>query len=368
MKYLTTIFILLSGISLLYGQNAGTGIATTDHDCIIIMKEADRLFQNGQYDRCINDLEGVISTCTLSRSEKIHVLELLAKAYIEIDDPGKAEATVILMLTKFPHYDLKEEANYEAYNRLVKKYKIHPQFSLGIRNTANWINYNQTEVFSVLDGLDYSMPYSTKLIGLLQGFGLVYYGWIEFEFDKDISLNADLTFMWSKYDRNFNESPGFNLDFWEKDNYIEIPVYLKKYFHIGNNVLPYVTTGMGWLYMTSANGNAEISYTKDDIITGKNIDFFARAENINMLEMRNSSTFEWIAGVGIGYKMKNLRLFIDARYYRGLKSITNETERFSNSMLINEFFYIDNSVKLNQFELGASISYTLKNSVRRIRD
>ena len=144
-------------------------------------------------------------------------------------------------------------------------------------------------------------------------------------------------------------------------------LYLKKYFHIGNNILPYVAAGMGWLYMTTANGNAEISYTVDDVITGKNMDFYAKADNINMLEMRNRSSFEWIAGVGIGYKMKNLRLFVDARYYHGLKSITNKDKRLTNSILIEDFFYVDNSVRLNQFEIGASISYTLKNSVKRIR-
>jgi len=358
--------ILFSGFYKLEGQIANIG-TMSESDCAVVIELADKLFQDGRYDECIINLEAVMNSCVLSKTVKTHTLELLAKAYIETDDIENAEATVTLMLHISPHYEVTEADNSEVYNRLISKYKVRPRFSIGIRNTANWITYKQTEVFSVLDGLDYSVPYSTNLIGLLQGFGLVYYGWVEYEFDKDISLNADLTFMWSKYDRNFSQPPGFNLYFWEKDNYIEIPVYLKKYFHIGNNVLPYIAAGMGWLYMTSTNGNAEISYTKDDIITGKNIDFYARAENINMLEMRNRSTFEWIAGVGIGYRMKNLRLFLDARYSHGLKSITNKNNRLNNSVLINDYFYVDNSVKLNQFELGASISYTLKHSVKRIR-
>jgi hypothetical protein len=36
-----------------------------------------------------------------------------------------------------------------------------------------------------------------------------------------------------------------------------------------------------------------------------------------------------------------------------------------NQSLINDYFYVDNSIKLNQFELGVSISYALINSVKR---
>lgn len=366
MKRIVFLMILFSGLYKLEGQVANIG-TMSESDCTMVIELAEKLFQDGRYDECIINLEAVLNSCVLSKAYKTHSLELLAKAYCETDDIENAEATVNLMLNISPHYELTEADNSEVFNRLFKKYRVRPRFSIGARNTANWITYKQAEIFSVLDGLDYSVPYNINLIGIFQGFGLCYYGWVEFEFVRDISINTDFTFMWSKYDRSFSQPPGFELDFWEKDNYIEIPVYLKKYFHIGNNVLPYIAAGMGWLYMTSANGNAEISYTRDDIITGKNIDFYARAENINMLDMRNRSTFEWIAGVGVGYKMKNLRLFLDARYYHGMKSITNTDNRLNNSTLINDYFYVDNSVKLNQFEIGASISYTLKNSVKRIR-
>jgi hypothetical protein len=86
-----------------------------------------------------------------------------------------------------------------------------------------------------------------------------------------------------------------------------------------------------------------------------------------MLEARNRNTFEWIAGVGVGYKLKNLRLFIDARYYSGINSITNPEKGLNNSTLTNDYLYFDNEVRFKQFELGASVSYTFINSVKRIR-
>jgi hypothetical protein len=86
-----------------------------------------------------------------------------------------------------------------------------------------------------------------------------------------------------------------------------------------------------------------------------------------MLPFRNRNTFEWLAGAGFGYKYRNLRMFFDARYFGGLNSITNPQKGIGSDILVKDFLYIDNAVRLTQFELGVSISYTLFNSVKRER-
>jgi len=86
-----------------------------------------------------------------------------------------------------------------------------------------------------------------------------------------------------------------------------------------------------------------------------------------MLGMRNRNNFEWIAGAGVGYKLKNLRLFADVRYYGGLNSITKPETVAINNTLATDYLYMDNYIRFNQFEIGASVSYTLFNSVKRNR-
>jgi hypothetical protein len=329
-----------------------------NRECIISVKEADSLFKDGLFDRCIAVLEMVTDECSLSKSEKVLVLELLAKAYIETDDPGKAETVIDLMLNNSPHYELTDNNNNpESFNRLVKNFKVHPRLSVGLRNTLDWMNYKTTSVFDA-NGINSDEPYSKELEGILNDFNWMYYGWAELEFDRDISLNGDLIFKWTNFKREIAR-PDFNLIFREQDNYLEIPIYIKKYFHFKKYVLPYVTAGMGWLHMTKATGNATKNYSGDipSVTTG----------DINMLDARNRNTFEWIVGAGVGYKLKNLRLFIDTRLYSGINSITNPEKGLVNTKLINDYSYIDNPVRLNQFEIGASLSYTFINSVKRIR-
>jgi hypothetical protein len=360
MKHLIFILILFTGCYLASGQ-PGKTLYKSDTECTSLLNQAGKLFNEGQYLKCISDLEGVLKSCDLSKSEKEHAMELLARAYIEVDEPGKADAAVKRLLVRFPHYELKESDNSELYNRLVKKYQIHPLVSIGVRNTLKTVYYKTTNVYTVLPGLDNTEPYKSL------GSGFMYYGWGEIEFKKDISINGDLIFFWTRYDRYIKKPPGFDQHFWEVNNFMQIPLYLKKYFHIGKNVLPYVTAGASWQYLYRATGYIDLTYTKNDVITGKNADFSSYWYNMKTMDMRNKNTFDWLAGVGIGYKLKNLRMFLDIRYYGGLNSFTNASKRSYYPALASDWFYVDNSVKLSQFEYGASISYTIFNSVKKIK-
>jgi len=358
MKKISIILTFFIMYSFANSQTSDISIMSNS-ECVLRVREANTLFDKGKYENCINLLESVLNTCKLTRSDKLLAMELLAKAYLETDEQGKAEAWVNVMLRNYPHYELDSKNNAEMYNRLVNKFKIHPRFSVGARNTADWVTFKTTKVYTLLDDVDYSVPYQQNLEGILHGFGLMYYGWMEIEFDRGYSINFDLIFKWTKINRNFTRPGIFDLSYWEKDDYIETPVYLKKYFPVGKNLLPYATLGMGWLYMTEAIGNASIYYTGSDLTESTG--------DISVLSIRNRHNFEWIAGAGVGYKLKNLRLFIDVRYYGGLTSLTNPEAGYDFPILSNEYFYIDNSVKLNQFEIGASVSYTLINSVKRVR-
>lgn len=329
-------------------------------ECSARIINAQAAYQAGLFINCIETLENALGSCAFSRKEKELVLELLAKAYVETGDQDNADETIHRLLTNYPNYELKEAENPELFNRLVKRYNIHPLFTLGVKNTANWLRHKTTKVYSVLDGLDYSQPLDES------SYWFTYYGMAEYEFVDGISINADVMFFLSSYFRNFYKDPGFKLSYWEHDGFIEFPFYLKKYFHITRNVLGYASAGAGVFYMWKARGNVTLEYTSADVITGKNADFEGGLYNVDLLPMKNRLTGQWNAGVGFGYKIKNLRMFLDARYLGCTGSFTAPEKSDLFPELKNDFFYIDQEMKINQFELGATISYTLFNSVKRI--
>jgi hypothetical protein len=360
MKLKAIILIFFAFTISIAGQQNSSKIEVAQ-DCSGKLNVAEALYQTGFFIECINTLESILDSCDLSRKEKEHALELLAKSYVETGEMGKAETTVNILLRKYPHYELKEAQNPEMYNRLVRKYQIHPQLIIGVKNTGDFLKHKTMKVYSVLDGIDYSQPFADK------GYFFTYYGSAEYEFIKGLSINIDGMFFYSSWDRYFWKDPGFELIYWESDKFIEFPLYLKKYFYPVKNFLLYVSGGYGVFYNYWSRGNVSLVYTAADVITGKNADFDDHMYDFDMLPLHNKLTGQWNVGAGIGYSLKNLRFFVDVRYLGGVGSITAPEKSDLFPELKNDYFYIDQEMKINQFEVGLTISYTIHNSVKRMR-
>jgi hypothetical protein len=361
MKRAVILIFLLCCILRAGAQQNNSGSAT-NQDCSLRLRNAETEYLAGLFYRSITILEEALDSCKLSRSEKQKALELLAKSYVETGDMDKAEATVNILLKNFPHYESTDPENPEQYNRLINKFNVHPLLTIGAKNTANWLRHKTIKVYSVLPGLDYSPPLDES------GYWFTYHGMAEYEFIKDLSVNVDVMFFLSNYNRYFHKDPDFNLNYWENDGFIQFPVYLKKYFHLSKNLLFYVSAGAGPFAMWKARGNVTLIYTPgDSLLTGKNTAFDNGMYNINLLSAKNRLVGQWNTGIGIGYTLKNLRLFLDARYLGGMGSFNAPEKSDLFPELKNDYFYIDNEMKMTQFEVGATISYTLFNSVKRIR-
>jgi hypothetical protein len=326
--------------------------------CEQSVKQGEESYNNGDYENSIQTLEKSIKECSLSPKMKENAFELLAKSYLEEDNIPLAEATVVKLLKNNPNYELKETDNHEDFNILVNKFEVHPLFSIGIRNTGMEPTFKTTKTYTVLENVNYNAPYKTTKTLLL------YSVWVEYEFKKSISLNADVINYNISYDRSFLRGTDWGMAYKENLSFVEVPVYLKKYFMLGKNVMPYAALGMGYLRVLQSTANAEIIYTNEDTFNGTQ-NTISKDNDIDVLSMRNRNSLEWLVGAGVGFKFRNLGIYIDGRYSAGVNSLTNSANRFNNKTLTNDYFYVDNSVKLNKYELGISISYTLKNLIKK---
>ena len=330
-------------------------------NCEQNLKQAEDLFNSGDYENCIQILEKSLKECNFSSKKKEDAFELLVKSYLDQDNLIKADAAVHDLLKNNPHYELKETDSHEDFDILVNKFDVHPLFTFGITNSVFIPEFKITNTYSILENVDYTAPYKTPSTVLL------YYPWFEYEFVKSLSFKAEVISFKMNYDRNFSKKTGWIMTYREDFSFVEVPLLVKKYLPIGKNILPYATLGMGYLRMLSAKGTSYLEDKHENAFTGEKTDYSYYNENIDMLKMREKNSFELTAGAGIGYKFKNLGIFIDAKYCRGINSLTIAENRFSNTELTNYYFYIDNSVKLNKYEVGISISYTLKNLIKKVR-
>ena len=348
-------------VFILFFQLYFAASAEAQNNCDQNLKQAEELYTNGDYDNCIKIIEKAIDECNLSKKKKETALELLAKSHLDQDNIIKAEASVRSLLVNNPLYELKENVTHEDFDILVKKFDVLPLFSIGIRNVAVQPKFKVPKTYAILENIDYSSPYKTDESILL------YHGWVEYAFRKNVSVNIDVINYSILYKRSFSKASGWKMNYSEKISFVEVPFYVRKYFLFGKNIVPYATLGLGYLRIREANASSKIIYMNEDVFTGEKTEYYLIHENVDVLEMRNKNNLEFLAGAGIGFKFKNLGLFLDARYCGGLNSLTNSSNRFDNKTLTNDYFYIDNAIKLNKYELGISISYTLKNLIRKVR-
>ena len=331
-------------------------------DCSVKYKSAEDAYQEGLFTDCIRMLEGLLDSCDLSRKQKERTLQMLAKAYVETGETGKAESTVNLLLKNFPLYELKEAENPEMFNRMVKRYSIHPQLIIGVKNTLWWIRRKTMEVNTVLNTLDYSEPQRDS------SFFFTYYGCAEYEFIKGLSINADISFLGWHMVREINPDNTFYLRAYEYDRFVEFPIYLKKYFDLGKNFRFYISAGYGPFINYYARADFDIIYTESAFpITGRHQYVDTSFHNVDMRPLSNKYTGQWNAGAGFGYSYRNLRFYADVRYLGEVGSYKAPEKSYLIPELRETFFYVDQKLKINQFEAGVTISYTILNSVKRIR-
>jgi hypothetical protein len=315
---------------------------------------AQEYFNEGKYEECVHLVDSLKNNFSLfSKQTKQDLLILKVKALLEQDKISEAEAATKELFRFNPHYELDLiNNNTEDYNRMIKSFDIHPLLSLGVRNSLLMPTFRVSKINSVLAGVNYDAPYSYS------SHFLMYYGWAEYQLKANLSINIDLVYWGLNYSRMLH-GPTMNINYNESMKFIETPIYIKRYLLIPvpvfKDILPYVTGGFSYLYMTQAFAYASYGSLRG---TGAN-------DNIDVLPMRNQNEFEWLCGAGIGYKIKNLRIFLDWRYYGGINSFTNDARRLDNQLLNSTYAYTDNKVTLSKSEIGASISLTFKNSISK---
>lgn len=358
MKQAIFILLLIAGILPAAAQSE----ASVSEDCFAKYKSAEDAYQAGHFTICTEMVEEMLASCDFSRKQKERALQMLAKAYVESGETGKAESTVNLLLRNFPHYELKEAENPEMFNRMVKRYSIHPQLAIGVKNTLWWIRRKTMEVNSVLNTLDYSEPQRDS------SFFFTYYGCAEYEFIKGLSINADISFLGWHMMRVINPDKTFYLSAFEYDRFVEFPIYLKKYFDLGKNFRLYISAGYGPFINYYARADFDIIYTESAFpITGRHEYVDASLHNVDMRPLNNKYTGQWNAGAGFGYSYRNLRFYADVRYLGEVGSYKAPEKSYLIPELKETFFYVDQKLKINQFEAGVTISYTFLNSVKRLK-
>jgi hypothetical protein len=316
---------------------------------------ATELYNNGEYDTCIVFIQHSLRGADSKAYERESLLELLVECYLEKDDLQNADRTMVRLLQNDPHYEVNDEGdNTEDFNNLANKYEVFPGFSIGVRNAVLKSTYVTQKTYSLSNpNINYSAPYTDNY-----GLYVMYYGWMEYEFMNGWSIDAEAVRYGLSYSRLLADNSNMYSSYSENMLVYRLPLYFRRYANISKNFSCYAGLGFSFDRIASADAHPEyyiFSQTQPIALNG----------NIDVTDLKNQNNCEWLVAGGLGYTIKRLRLYLDLRYYGGITSLTNPAVGLNNSTLVNQYYYVDSRVLLNQFEFGATAAFTLSYKVKK---
>jgi hypothetical protein len=326
--------------------------AQSGDDCILTLKEAEKLYEAGK----LEEISALLEPCIKSgfnKEQKTQAYRLLTLSYLFDNQNENAEKAILKLLKYNPEYQINTAIDPSEFINLYNNFRTVPVFTIGIDGGLNLSKPSVYQYYGVDNMNNLKAGYYTQAsyqVGL--------------NFSKSLSdnirvnLNPNMngvkifkgsTQTFNSYENSVDTLSSFGgAAFKENQNWLSIPLSFTYDFNISPKYKPYIRLGATAGILISAKSEFERLYqTKAGLpnISGQSVDVFLE---------RNNHNFWLLGGVGLKYKIPMGNLFIDIQYNHGLRNINNPSMRYNNTDLLYRYFHIDDDFTLNRvlFSLG----------------
>ncbi len=304
MKRLLILFLFLFITQLGYSQ------------CAQILRQGRTVYDEGR----IHELPSLLASCIKSGftdEERTEAYRLLILSYIYLDEPDKADETMLALLRDNPEFQINQESDPAELINLYGTFRTKPIFMWGAKLDITNTFVNVINSYATHDQNSTFGEYTPE-IGI--GGSLI--------IEKELKNRITGRFEASLSTHKFTYSSSF-LNTSNDPQGIASPELIETQTWLGASVLgqyevfktsswkPYVTIGPSVYYLMVADLSAETAVDGGEQATGASLD-------LNEKEMRSKLNLMVSAGVGIKKKFGSLYFIANARYSYGLVNISEK--------------------------------------------
>jgi len=141
----------------------------------------------------------------------------------------------------------------------------------------------------------------------------------------------------------------------QKIDYADFPLIVK-YDILRNKLRPYVQAGI--FYSMLINANKSVQVTGTDYASG-GINQFSYDPVIVGAEDLFENYWGIMAGLGLDYNLGNVRVVLDASYWKGMSNITNVDNRYGNDRLVG-IGDAQDDLDLNNIVISAGVLFPMR--------
>jgi len=307
-------------------------------DCEQTLNLAAAEFEAGRF----VGLPDLLKSCLksgFSTEQKVRAYLLLTQAYLILDDPTAAENSYLQLLKADPEFVANPTRHPIDVYYLSKKFTstaiFTPHFRIGVNTSLPRAIYS-LGTSSAVDSLTKNNTYK---VGFQIGGGL--------DWNIDDRWSLCLGFGYSK--KNFKSSfydknQEYRGTFTEKQDWFDIPLYLKYAFRDSGKFRPFAYMGIAANLLIEAKLSPE-GTDLDAPTPGSSQISQAPDISLKKMGMRNAFNSSLVLGGGTKYKVGKNFFYVDLRYMMGLTNIAKNGQ--FNPLLVqfqyqSDYFRLDN--------------------------
>ncbi|MFY0672882.1 MAG: outer membrane beta-barrel protein [Bacteroidia bacterium] len=306
--------------------------------CIVKMKDAAQQYEEGWYDESIGTIKQVLRTCELEKGDKLNAYKILIINYLAIDNLEGANSGAASIMKLSPNYEPDKLRDPFEYVKLFDNYRPTPILNLRVSGGTNFNRFSVVNTYSIVGN-----PAQLDLENYESNYGFQTAIELELRLLRGLWVSGGIQLRQSSYTHYIENVEERTINYEERLSYFEIPLGVRYYF-IQRHLQPFAEVGLANSFVRSSL--AQLS--RDNII-----------DLIDRMPERNKHQFAPIFKAGFSYRKKAVKMQVYASYMVLPQLINIPENRYNNLTAVFRYYYLDNDVKLDNFQIGAAISYSL---------
>jgi hypothetical protein len=192
--------------------------------------------------------------------------------------------------------------------------------------------------------------------------GLQIGGGVDWNYDQNISVTAELNYMFTSYqyeNLNIFGADRDRLVFTDRQNWFRIPITIR-YSDDKGKYRPYGYVGYSIDWLFSDKGT--ITFADRNMVDGRIQTDDRESPILKFSPKRNSINRSLVLGGGVKYKIGLEYAFIDVRYFVGLTNVVNASKSIGKNESESPAYtwgYVDNLFRLDNLSISVGYIYPL---------
>jgi len=313
-------------------------------NCAQTLRLARSTYDQGR----LHELPGLLKGCLsdgFTKEEKVEGFKLLTLAYIYLEEPEKADSSMLKLLHTDSYFKLNESVDPQEFIGLYNTFRTDPVYRVGLK--AGFIT-TQPNVASSNFANDGASSYDNK-IGFQVG------GFAEIPVFKRFVFMPELYFQSKSFALNNTISNNQTLSS-ENQSWLSLPLSLQYEFFRDKfkkdkiKIMPYVALGGQVDYLISATTTISTDRFGNIPISPKAVD---------MKEQLNPINVSAVLSAGAKVKAGPGFVIAEARFTYGLSNIINSSNVFANQLTVFENYSVNGIYKLNSVSFSVGYAYNI---------